>query len=117
MAALSRSACSRNFRSIFSLCKNEQLHPLVRKANWTHLRQFSSNGAPGKPFAAQGNLLLVAVAGVAAGAAYTIWENRPKDTSAVINIETVVKPKVLDSLPAHPPARKVNRSLFLLALM
>ncbi|KAJ1524948.1 hypothetical protein ONE63_009806 [Megalurothrips usitatus] len=107
MAALSRSVCSRHFRSIFTVCKNEQLNPVFKTVTLSHCRSYYGKGTSGKPVIAQGNFLYFALGGAVAGGAYALWELRPKDTSAIIN-QPVFKPKIYDSLPPHPPSRQVS---------
>lgn len=107
MAAFSRSVCSRHFRSVLSYCKHEQLNPLVRKVSLNQYRPFSANSSPGRFVIAQSNLLYFTLGGVAAGVAYSLWEARAKDRSAVSN-DTLFKPKIHATLPFNPPARRVT---------
>ncbi|KAK3913179.1 Prostaglandin E synthase 2 [Frankliniella fusca] len=107
MATLSRSVCTRHFRTFYSVCKNEQLNSVMRRANLNPSRSFSGNSVTPRPVTAQGNLIVYALGGIAAGVAYRVWEVKSKDFSPVSN-NSVSKPKILNELPPYPPARKVS---------
>lgn len=70
-------------------------------------RSISGHGAAPRPVTAQGNLIVYALGGIAAGVAYTIWEAKSKDLSPVSN-DGIMKPKIIDGLPPYPPARKIS---------